>query len=239
MDKEFEQAEATRSAKQRQEDIDQINQERAGIETSRIPKTGLLKAKHEERQREKEHNSRLNSQLLSQAYQDAHDRTLRLLNDTEDLLYQALIQSKDDLFRIQTEHETLLDKAITLPNGDKAFISEQGEVYNENGERLEIEDVQAIYASHPNAPSWEAFLASKEALIVANDKHDQLLIHEERLVELREELEDENTPPSMDRLESITQELRDVSMQISPKPDHDVALEVSHTQPVKVPDLSL
>lgn len=237
MDKEFEQAEATRSAKQRQEDIDQINQERAGIETSRIPKTGLLKAKHEERQREKEHKNRLNSQLLSQAYQDAHDRTLRLLNDMEDLLYQALIQSKDDLFRIQTEHEKLLDKAITLPNGDKAFISEQGEVYNENGERLEIEDVQAIYASHPNAPSWEAFLASQEALIAANDKHDLLLTHEERMFEIREQLEDKNNPVSLEQVLKFEEEIKQIREHASPEVQREAELQLSQ-KPVHVPDLT-
>ena len=81
--------------------------------------------------------------------------------------------------------------------------------------------------------------ASQEKLDKAEEHYDHVQECEDRLTEIREEIEDENNPASLDRLGELTQIVQDIEANVSPKPDNKHELGIKHVSPASVPDLAL
>lgn len=238
MDKSFELTELTRREKQHEQDRVDFNNEMAGNETGRSARFGIAQHRTiKEEEKEKRKRTALENLLQSTAYRTVWTNTISALNSADQAVYDTLIQANDELSHSVKSHQSLLDRAMTLPNGEKAFRDENGGVYNAMGEKLDSQIYMIEWqASHP---TWDAYQDSKQKLEQAEDRYDQVRDHELRLADIREDIEDNNNPLSIDALEKLSTEITAIHADVSPMIDNKPELEVTYVNPVIVPDLKL
>lgn len=112
------------------------------------------------------------------------------INHYETATYEALIENERLLEEARREHEQMLEKTYTLPDGRKVFESEDGlRVFDAEGNELdaaiitpeEIEDWR---------PKHEAFQASSDTLDALMAERAEIIEYQERLELAREQVKD-------------------------------------------------
>lgn len=210
--------------------------ELAGNDVGRIQRFGFDHVRKEAVQEKKRKKSSLDKMMLNAAYRAAWDGAIDAVTKADDAIYKALINASRDLSLAEKDHEDLLDNAATTADGTKVFRDKDGNVYTENGELLSAEIVANIMWAD-NAPTWEDYSESREKLISAQDRYNDVNAKSDRLVEIREELNDVDNPLSIDEIQNREQEVNDLRESVDLSIKHDVELQQSQ-QPVVVPDLT-
>ncbi len=237
MDQHFEQAELTRKEKQQQQDKEDYNNEMAGNDTGRIKRFSANKENQTEQDQKKKREKSLQDLLMNEEYLAAWNTATDAVNSAQGAVYDALIKARDDLTIAEKDHAELLSRAITLEDGRKVFLDDDGSVYGENGH--EIQDHNSMHHHHSHAPSWRDFKDSRDHLIKADQHYDDIAEKETRLQEIDETLHDEHAGLSIEDINALKDEA--IEIQHSVEPDNAIKYEESFersTTPVAAPDLS-
>lgn len=206
--KEFEQVAKAQRDQVRQRDYDDLNHELAGVDVGRMPRflspesRDAIGRSGTGRGRGTAKMTVLDILLLNDPhYAQMYSATL----DTN-RSGQAHVTSLGDRItnaksKIDAKLEETLELAVTLPDGRKAFMDKNGDVYTQDNELVDPAIAEGI--DWEGRPSYEAYLsltrdrAKLEQLAKENDAIGL------RFGEFAVRLEDEDAPPSKPELEEI------------------------------------
>ena len=197
-------------------DLADLGNEVAGRETGR-PKRFLPrdheadpKARERKAQRDRAHATALKALLDNDpAYRELYRDTFDKLRRAEAATEMALEQARKDLANAREELNSLKDKASSLPDGTRVLRDKAGKAYTEDGRLIEGDELGQV-RWRADAPSYEEFLAHKEAVDRAQENVDEIRQYQvDVLGNARERLTNEDDPPSREELETIQRDLED------------------------------
>jgi hypothetical protein len=123
-------------------------------------------------------------------------------NRVSDLLGRAEVATEMALAEAETALEEIVDQTVKLPGGSAVFRDKDGNARTEDGEIVDA--AIAVGVDWPDdAPTYEDYSSTKKRI---NDLRE---FQVDTLGKARNELEDETSPPSTDRMEEIEQEISD------------------------------
>jgi hypothetical protein len=190
----------------KQREFDDLQNEMAGREVGRqkrfVPDDERSPEAQEKKARE-EALTRLQLLMSNPEYAKAYQETFDLLRNAEAATEIALqkaalasIQARENLNQVH-------DKAQRLTNGTRVFRDAQGNVRDETGRLIEGTDAEQI-VWRSDAPSYEQFLAGKDALEKAQRDEEEIRRYQiEVLGPSRDRIEDEDNPPSREEIDGI------------------------------------
>lgn len=236
MEPDTQQIQAARNAQERKQTLDDYNNEMAGRDTGRMKRFSFEDKREIEQKEKREREKTLQDLLLNADYLAAWNAATDAVHSAQGAVYNALIKARDDLTIAEKDHAELLSRAITLEDGRKVFLDDDGSIYAENGHELQIE---APMHGHPHAPSWQDFKDSRDHLIKADQHYDDIAEKESRLQEIDDALHDEHAGLSIEDINALKDEA--IEIQHSVEPDNAIKYEESFERsstPVVAPDLS-
>lgn len=238
MNKDIEQAEALRRAKDHANDRNDYNNEISDRDTGRISRFGIDNPKQQLSEKEKRERSALQSLLLNVSYKASFDAALQAFNQAQSMVYEALIKATDNLDNAKHVYDGLLERASTLPDGTKVFLADDGTAYTEDGRVLDQDEVRTV-DWREGGPSWDEAQASRKAYNEAQRRYDEVAHYNNRLDQINHELNDEDNPPSLDRLDELKDELNNITKNLHNNNIKSAELAYSKPTNVHVPDLQL
>ena len=129
------------------------------------------------------------------------------VNHYETATYEALIENERLLEEARREHEEMLEKAYTLPDGRKVFESEDGlRVFDADGNELDAAVItpEEIEDWRPRHEAYQEKIESIETLVA---QRAEIITYQERLELAREQVGDGEI--SQSDLKEIERELAD------------------------------
>jgi len=200
----------------RRVDFDDLQNERAGLETGRMARFLDADTREARAGRGKgsdesgAHLSRLQQLLATNpAYAALYHETFDKLRATETATEAALEEALDLHGRLETERDDMLARAARLPDGPAVFRDANGAVWSEHGEELTSSDLDAILWPE-DAPDYEPFRETSHALANTGQKVEALRGYQvEVLGHVRERMTDEDDPPSAQELREFQQNMED------------------------------
>ncbi|WCN09976.1 hypothetical protein [Marinomonas mediterranea] len=222
MEPDTQQIQAARNAQERKQNLDDYNNEMAGRDTGRMKRFGFEDKRKIEQKEKRKREKTLQDLLLNAEYLAAWNAATDAVNSAQRAVYDVLIKTRDDLTIAEKNHAELLSRAITLEDGRKVFLDDDGSIYGENGHKLQIE---APMHGHPHAPSWQDFKDSRDHLIKADQNYDDVAEKDSRLQEIYDALHDEHAGLSIEDLNALKDEA--IGIEISVQPANSATLEVS------------
>lgn len=196
---------AQRAAEERRRiDFDDLQNERAGLETGRMARFLDAEARAgrgKGSDKTGAHLSRLQQLLATNpAYAALYDETFDKLRAAEAATEAALEKALDLHGRLETERDAMLARAARLPDGTAVFRDANGAVWSEHGDEVTSSDLDAVLWPE-DAPAYEAFRETTHALANAGQKVEALRGYQvEVLGHVRERMTDEDDPPTADQL---------------------------------------
>ena len=190
----------------RQQDMDDHNHALRGSQNGRTPRFLSPEARDEidGERKDKKIATALELAMLNAEYAAMYNMVLdgntELMNNMTDL---------DDrigrlMSRIDEKIEETLDKAITLPDGRKVFMHENGRVYSSDDEPVDPALVAGIdWTGRPTYNDYWALLNDRHRLQELRDENNRNSV---RAGEIRNDLEDHDNPPSSEQLQSHQEE---------------------------------
>lgn len=185
----------------------------------------------------KEQQSKLQALLLDAQYKAAYDAAMSAFNEAQSAVYDALIDAKNALNQATQHHNQLMERASTY-NGVRVFMDEQGHAYTEDGQRLTEEEILDV-EWREDAPSYEAFIESRDDLSKKQKRFDTVDRYQNRLDSIHKELNNEDNPPSKERLEELTDELNQITNSANNKASMGDELEIQKPESAKIPELKI
>lgn len=202
------------AARRREQDRDDFHNEHAGRDVGRIrrflPEDARPDNSGKRAERESRHVSALLSLLQSDpAYAALYGNTFDKLRKAEAATALALAQATSDLDQARTDLAEALDGASTLADGTRVFRDQNGDVWTEDGKRVEGDALDEI-VWRERGVSYEELLARKKAVDEGQRTLEAILQYQvEVLGHARNRLADEDNPPSKEELEQIQREIED------------------------------
>ena len=128
---------------------------------------------------------------------------LKRLDTLEEATVRALMQNQEELDALEAERRDMLARAHVLPDGRRAFRSEDGNrVFDENGREVG----RAVIASEAisrDKPSWESMHGNLRAAVKLQAERKRLLEYQDMLDAARERIGEGKIPKSeLDRIEA-------------------------------------
>lgn len=188
------------------EALDDYNAELSGTKSGYTYRTSA--ADHENRQDIRAQKARSADAKLSAlqalldsdpAYRALYEDTQNKVNEAGTRAEAALEKAEAALAEAEQELSETEDNAARTQEGRLAFKGADGKIYDHNGQVIEgVEADSIVWPS--NAPTYEEYLAKKDALAEARK---QVVIWQEYLLligEARDRMNDPGNPPSADEL---------------------------------------
>lgn len=204
--------------RQRQQDIDDLNNERAGNETGRIrrflhdrdPESIEAKKREDERKL-----SALMQLLQDPTYRAAFEAAVQAIDDAQEAVDRVLIETAEATERLTRIIEDMDKRAHRL--GDEAvYEDDHGRYVRVDGSVLN-DDETARVARSANAPSFEGRRMAQDALEAVLARRNRAIeIQEEVINPARERVHDQDNPMSADELGQVTKTLTGVVDELSP-----------------------
>lgn len=199
--------------RRRQRDFEDQQNEAAGRQTGRMDRFLIgesargTRATSKSQEKAQRFYNRLQQLLNDPAYCQHYDRILHLLDQAQAKLDTAITQSAAAMERLETIVEDLEDSAAKMADGTAVFRAADGSVYTADGRKLSLDEVRDIEFS-PDAPSWERYRYTKEALTKARTRMDKLDgIQTEVITPARDRMTNPDSPASRDDLDEIEGDL--------------------------------
>ena len=237
MTSEFEAITKAAEEKRRQQDIEDYNNEAAGRDTGRMKRFGVGRALEEAAQEEKRKKATLEQLMLDQAYRAAWTGAMDAINQADEAVYDALIRVNNDLSLASASHQDLLGRATKTESGIRVFRDKHSKTFTEHGEVVSQDLAESIEWKE-GSPTWEEHNASQDRLIHAQESYDDVSAKSDRIAEIREEMENEDDPLSIEEVKAIELEAKEIYQSLNVSVDQDVTLEKA-AAPAVVPDLNL
>lgn len=195
-------------------DFIDLQNESAGRATSRIRRFLPEEARPDRSGKRAERESGRVSALLSLLQSDPeyaalYGDTLNKLREAEAATALVLSRATTALDQARTDLANALDGASTLADGTRVFRDQNGDVWTDDGRRVEDDELDQ-FTWRDGAVSYEEFLARKKAAAENQRTVEGLLKYQvDVLGNARDRLMDEDNPPSKEELEQIQQEIND------------------------------
>ncbi|TYC64482.1 hypothetical protein FMN50_00450 [Rhodobacterales bacterium] len=196
-------------------DFEDAQREAAGIEIGRIPRFLSSDAREAIAERSGNRASRsslsaldillLNDPEYAQIHQAALDENRAAqaaVTDLQDRIAQVM-------GKLDTKIEETLDQAVTLPDGRKAFMNENGEVYTADGELVDPAITEGY--DWESRPTHETYLSLTQDRARLDELRNESQRHSLRLGEILDALEDEDDPATKDEIHSLRREQDGIS----------------------------
>lgn len=212
---------ARRDADERKQiDFEDQQNELAGRETGRMKRFLSADARDnrdpkKREQAESERLSRLQRLLMSNPayavlYNDTFDK-LREIEQAAERALQVLIAARD---KAGEALEQTMERAARLPDGTRVFRDAKGTVWTEHGEQVDAEIAETIHW-RGDEPAYETFIAQGQSLEKIDKGMDDIRTGQVNILgKFREELEDEENPPTEDRLNDMNQQIEGYQQRI-------------------------
>lgn len=146
-------------------------------------------------------------------YSTAHRAATQAITETFELaddILERLMRQKAD---IALDIKEALDDAPTLPDGRKVFRDANGVVYDENGERVD-DEITAHIQWRGNEPSYEHYVALREKQAQTDAAILDVQRAEADLGDLQNELNREDRPAAISRVQEIESEIKGIGKDI-------------------------
>ncbi|TLP43450.1 hypothetical protein FDK21_18030 [Cohaesibacter sp. CAU 1516] len=142
--------------------------------------------------------------LLSAEYAQMYNLVLDGNRDAQNAITD--LGDRIDLLmdKVNERIDQTLDKAVTLPDGRKVFMHEDGKVYTSDDKPVDPVHVAGIdWTDRPTYNEYRALLIDRDRLQEIRDENDQNSL---RLGEIRDDLENRDNPLSQNQLQSHKKE---------------------------------
>lgn len=186
-----------------------LNNERAGLEnTGRIKRFltdafGDSAAKLKKRRERDIDQASLQAMLLNKAYAERYNTVIEKLTEAERSVEIALVKAEAALARLGDQLADMEAAAAKDPDGRAVFYDAEGRARYADGSAVDDVTV-AMILTRDDAPSYETWQATQDAAAeteaAIGDLED---IRDNVLAPIRVEMEDEDNPPTTERLEEI------------------------------------
>jgi len=238
------------SEQKRRQDIDDLNNEMAGRDVGRIRR--FLPDRDpetiEQKKREKDARETALQQLLRDpAYAAAYERACNAIDRAQAALDEALLENAETVERLAEELEAMEGRAARLPDGRAVFRAHDGTLRTADGQRLRSEAVPASLIIPLDAPSYEDYAMSRDALTDARERgHELSRVQTEVIDPARERTHDADNPPNQDELDAIEREMDEIAEEVA-SPDFTLdsgtsrgptATQTPAPAPMSLPDLN-
>ena len=198
----------------RQQDLDDLNHELAGVEVGRIKRFLSPEAREiiQGERKDKKGLDPLELALLSLDYTQAFEAAERDIREAQQKAGNFLDKADQAIEKLQQEIDDTLAQAVTLPNGKKAFMNKQGEVFTVDGERVDQAIVDGIdWTGKPFLELREEQLRRMDKLQDIANEGSRLSL---RLGELDNDLHDDDNRPDKDAVDAIQDEVDGITSQL-------------------------
>lgn len=234
----------------RRQDLDDLNNEAAGREVGRISRfhherdPKIIEEKKQERERRL---SALAQLMRDPVYAAAWQRANDAIDRAQAALDIALLENAQITEDLQERLEEMEGRAARLPDGRAVFRAADGSIRAADGQRLRSDTLPASLIIPLDAPSYEEYATSRDALTSARARGQELSRAQTEVIDpARERLNDQDNPPSREELEEIEREMDEIAERAT---DPDFALErggedeptqqqSSIPVPISLPDLN-
>ncbi|GJL94270.1 MAG: hypothetical protein DHS20C05_06750 [Hyphococcus sp.] len=185
----------------RAQDFDDLQNELAGAETGRISRFFNESRRDMEAERQRKKNNTIEFLSNLQAMLQDPEYAARY-KGTDDLLKRVEAATQRALSKTERELEEILERAARLPDGTIVFKDQDGNARTEEGAIVDVVIADGILWPD-DSPSYDDYTGAKQRV-------DELREYQvDVLGAAQNELEDEDNPPSLERLEEIQQAVED------------------------------
>lgn len=207
------------SEQKRKQDLDDLNNERAGRDVGRQRRFLHDRDPEFTDQKKKENEQRLSALmrlLRDPIYAAAYERATSALNRAQEALDAALLGNVLQTERFQDQLGAMEETAARLPSGRLVFRSHDGSLKDAEGRPLRSEAGAASLSIPMEAPSYEDYAATRDALTSARARGKDLAeIQTDMLDPARDRLNDQDDPLSLDELNALEQQMDHVALSIA------------------------
>lgn len=213
IDKDSEQAE-----ERRVQALTDLANERMGIENGRAPRflnadTRDQRDPEAKAKRETERITHLLRELMKDpVYAALYNQTMDQLNEAEQALEKALMDANSILNQAKDDLQDILDQAATLRNGVPVFKDANGEIWSEDGERIEGQALDEIVWPD-NAPSYEEYRQRQDTIKRAEQFISDAQTYQiDVLGNIRNRMSDENNAPDKNEIRQFQADIRNIML---------------------------
>lgn len=251
-DNEFDKIENAAADKRRQQDIDDLNNERSGNEVGRTAR--FLSPEARERllaQKQGKPSKAMSALELALMNNPAYAAIHKAAVDETRAAQRTAQAFQDDvdmaLSKVRADMARMLDEAVTLPDGRKAFMGEDGVAWTVDGERVDEAITAGIdWSGRSTRDDYQKLLTREVTLENASLQGRKL---SNRLGEIHNELNDEDEPPSVEAIENYRAEIEAIEAELNSSADelniktenksieNDLAPDIAALSPNAVPTL--
>lgn len=221
-DNEFDKIESAAADRRRQQDFDDLNHELSGNDVGRTARFLSLEARERLLAQKQGKPSKATSALeLAMMNNPAYAAIHKAAVDETRAAQRATDAFQDDVelafSEVQADMARMLDEAVTLPDGRKAFMGKDGVAWTVDGERVDEAITAGLdWSERPTRDQYQELLAREEALVNASQQGRQL---SNRLGEIHNELNDEDEPPSAEAIENYRAEIEEIEAELNSSAD--------------------
>lgn len=207
------------SEQKRKQDLDDLNNERAGRDVGRQRRFLHDRDPEFTDQKKKENEQRLSALmrlLRDPIYAAAYERATSALNRAQEALDAALLSNAQQTESLQEQLGAMEDSAARLADGRLVFRSHDGSLKDAEGGPLRSETGTASLSIPLDAPSYEDYAATRDALRSARARGKDLAETQTDVLDpARDRLNDQDNPLSLDELDALEQQMDDVALSIA------------------------
>ncbi|MDQ0314611.1 hypothetical protein [Amorphus orientalis] len=198
----------------RQVDFDDSQQELRGVEVGRIGRFLSPEAREAAKEgrggsgRSDAGMTALEIALTQADYAEAFHAAEKEIREAQKIVDDLQDDITATIEKMDSRIEEMLDAAATLPDGTKAFMDENGDVWTVDGDRVDQAIVDGIeWDGRPSLETYQSQIAGRERLQELSAEGDGLSL---RLGEINNELHNEDHPPSKEEIEAYRAESQSV-----------------------------
>lgn len=238
-EQEFQKIEAKQHLSRISQDQEDLNNERSGNNVGRISRFGFDALNLDFiAQQKKNYQSLLDLLLSSAAYQEAYSQTFAALAETENVVYEKLLEASQALSKSEARLAEIYDRAQELPDGTKIFRGENGSAFRADGSQVPASEIVNINWRNDAATVVEHQRA-KQARDGDKALFDRLSGFEVELGEIRNKMEDESNPATLDELDEFNNRILEIRGHATQSNNLDAKMEITTPDSQAVPDLVL
>lgn len=235
--------EAKLADERRRQELDDLNNERAGRVTGRQERF-LTQEMRDERdpnkkaQRQQEFISRLQRLLASDpAYKALYDDTFNKLKEAERKAEQVMEAAVLALENANNILQDILDRAARLSDGTRVFRDANGQVWSEDGHLIEGDTLNEIIW-HGNEPSREELISSRQNVKQIETYIRDMQIYQTNVLgHIRNRMTDEDNLVKKDELIGFHEDVKTMPSfeRIAPAKDSSVVNQPELSSSIQIP----
>lgn len=143
---------------------------------------------------------------------------------------EALLRNEEQLVAAESAYRSHLDQAHVLPDGRRAFKTEDGQrAFDEHGNELSEDELDPDEI-RDNRDRWEVFEATRDRRAELLDERDQILEYEDALETAKDEVDKGDM--TEERLQALEKEL-DAATPAALRTDHQFSAEREPERPAE------